>query len=307
MDVIVYLMKNVDYGYEWWTVEPPDYDSEPPYNEDGPAPRDEEYDARKPLFTANQIDSFDYLNGSESHSVFENVRVTEAEGELSFQVPKRRIHSENLGRWELEVYGKRRWFKEHDDYGEIRFLADGTGLWIPHLFPFEETRANGMPTILDRERCELTITMKSMQTFKPNESPIVLIDTPQGTAIADIRLNIEETYSADRNYFKYFEMQDKPFISQLLGYDERWRSLREYLNDPATSASITDYERMMMSEIPIPEEYLRSQKPNDWTERSRADYDGLAFGTIWVPVDELRRGINSTISFPNFSTSANTT
>ena len=300
-------MKDVDHGYKWWIVEPPDYDGEPPYYEDGPVPLGEEYDARRPLFAASQIDSFDYLNGSESHSLFENVRVIESEGELSFQVPKRRINSENLGKWELEVYGKRRWFKEHDDYGEIRFLADGTGLWIPHLFPFEETDENGMPIILDRERCELTITMKSMQTFEPNGSPIVLIDTSQGTAIADIRLNIEETYGADRNYFKYFEMQGKPFISQLLAYDERWRSLKEYLNDPNTSASITDYERMMVSEIPIPEEYLRTKEPNDWTERSRADYDGLAIGTIWVPVDELRRGIDATISFPNLSTSANHT
>jgi hypothetical protein len=289
-------MISPEHDNQWWTVEPPEYDLEP-----GDAVSvEDEYLARKMPYTTEQLAKLEYLNGTQSHPLFENVRVIEEDGELSFSVPKRFIDTPSHGKWELEAYGRRRWFKEHDDYGEIRFLANGTALWIPHLYPFEETTEQGVPLIPDRERCALTVTLKSMQTFEPNDSPNVMIETPRGSLSADINLNIEISYGGDRNYFELFEMLGKPLVSQLVTYDDRWHSLAAYLEDPATPEAIEQYHLMMLDRVPMPETYLRSKEPNDWTERTPSGHSGEAFGEVWVPVDELRRGINADISFPLF-------
>lgn len=287
-----------EYDTQWWQVEPPEYELEPSDFE--PVDAEDEYLARTAPYTREQLSSLEYLDGTQSHPLFKHVRITEEDGELSFSVPKRFVDSPNHGKWELEVYGKRRWFKEHDDYGEIRFLGDGTALWIPNLYPFEETTEDGLPLIPDRERCEVIVTMKSMQTFDPDESPDVLIETPNGSLFADTHLNIEETYGADRNYFSWFEMLGKPFVAQLVTYDDRWRSLTAYLKDPATPETMEQYHLMMLDRVSMPDDYLRSKEPNDWTQRSPSEHTDQAFGRVLVPVDELRRGIEADISFPIF-------
>lgn len=301
MDFIL-VMTGSEHANLWWQVEPPDYEYEPA-DDLTPDSLEDRYDARIVRYTTNQLDSFDYLDGSGSHQLFDNVNISEVEGELSFSMPKRFVNSANLGKWALEVNGGRKWFKEHDDFGTIRFLANGTALWIPHLYPFEETDETGLPLILDRERCELTVSMTSMQIFEPDESPEVVITTPHATIGADDVINIEYTYGTDKNYYRQFMMQQKPLVSQLVSYDQRWRDLTAYLGDPTTPEKIEDYPKIMLGRVAMPEEYVRSKKPNDWTQRAISGHPGTAFGTAWVPVDELRRGIEADISFPNLSTS----
>lgn len=250
-------------------------------------------------YSQELLDTFSFRDGAGIFPLFDNVQIVEQEGELSFTVPRRYLDAGNLGKWELDVYGRRRWFKEHDDYGSTVFFASGKGIWAPHLFPFEEITDQGLPVIPDQERCQIIVSMKPMHACFPDEDPKIALSTPAGNLIGKDDLNLEISYGTEKSYYEWFKMIGRPLVSQLLVYGKQWKSFTDYLNDPETPGSMDDYDKILDQEMPIPQEYLQSTEPLDWTKRPNSDYESTAFGQIWIPVSILRRGAEATISFPN--------
>lgn len=131
----------------------------PIYNEDPTHFGIEEY-------AGESASAVNYLDGAEKHELFANVIVSETDHGVRFDVPPRIVSAPDIGKFVLTAYGARRWFKERDDYGEIRTWqsltdpSEGGQIWIPHLYPFEEVDEKGLPLIRDIERCRLTIELQ---------------------------------------------------------------------------------------------------------------------------------------------------
>lgn len=285
---------------QWWKVEPPDYDFEPREDDGVPVDVDGLEPNNQPNIAA--YDRRNNLEGTESCPLFTNVRIVEENGSLRFDVPKRFIDTPEDGKWSLEVFGRRRWFKERDDYGDIRFLKNGCAIWVPHLFPFEDMDEQELPTIRDRERCEVTVCLQPPIDSYVDKPLQVAIKTPQGEFLAH---ESPESYNADGvSYFTEFTWNGKPLVSDLVTYPERrWTSLREYLREMKPNLSAQEYDAIMCGEPSANEDiapFLAQDHPGDWWEREKSGYTSAAFGSIWVPVDLLRKGIEADISFPCF-------
>ena len=61
------------------------------------------------------------IHDGESLPLFENVRVVEDENGLRFHEPSRTLDTTEHGKWAFELYGRRQWLKERDEYGEVRY------------------------------------------------------------------------------------------------------------------------------------------------------------------------------------------
>lgn len=280
----------------WWNVEPPDYDREPAADE---LPAGAGYYEFGSDLNADPSAKREYLDGRQVHPLFQDVRLIEENDGVRLEVPKRYIDTPADGKWAFEIRGKQRWFKEHDDFGAFRLTQSGVTLWIPHLFPFEETNEAGLPVILDRERCELTV---SLQPIGENNTDVTTaqVETQFGTLTADEAPGSYNQYQI--LFFTDFEYQGVPLRADLVTYpDFRWSSLGQYLQEKDPTTSQAKYDAIMLGNLPLPEEYSAQDRPDDWSERQPSRYAGTASGTIWVPLDEIRRGIESTLSFPCFS------
>lgn len=246
-----------------------------------------------------------FLSGHEDISAFDGVVITETEGNLSFSVPPRFINAGNNGIWKLEVSGTRQWLKERDNYGEIRFLADDSGaIWVPHLFPFEEVDDNGLPTILDRERCKVTITLDPLTSRPPQLLPDISLAT--GTGSFSAVEAIEYHNPEGTVYFTEFCADTQPLRALRVSYpDNPWDSFSDYL---AHVAPDQDVEMLLFNGlhgrseevVAYAREFYRLRQPHPWYHWDPSEYTGSAFGSIWVPVDELRKGVAATITFPCF-------
>ena len=173
-------------------------------------------------------------------------------------------------------------------------------LWIPHLFPFEDTDSKGLPLILDRERCSFTVRL---QPLSENDgiNATAAVTTAQGVLLAH---ESPESYNPDfTRYFNEFSFSNKLLLADEVTYPEkRWNTLEEYYRDNGLTIDYLQWRVDMLNNvIPIPDEYDAQFEPNEWEKREPADVTGQAFGEIWVPVDSLRRGIDAEISFPCFA------
>lgn len=278
----------------WWLVEPPDQYFDPP--EDEP-PEDTDFVLERQLL--REARGLECLDGTQAHPMFENVQVIEENDGLRFRVPRRLIETPTAGKWIFEIYGRRKWFKERDDFGDVRFTVSGDCLWIPHLFPFEETNADGLPLILDRERCEVMVTLQQAED-NADIATTAAIKTQFGELSAQ-----ESALSYNPEFIRYFdefEFQGKPLVADTVTYPpHRWESLEHYFREMHPDMDSETYYSILLGQLPFPEEYGAQFEPNDWQERERSGFSGTAFGSIWVPVDELRRGIEADISFPCFA------
>jgi hypothetical protein len=289
---------------QWWKVEPPDYDFEPP-EQDGVF---EDVDRLESIDQLNiaTYDRRNNLEGTGSNRLFANVRVIEENGSLRFNVPRRFVDTPEDGKWSLEVSGGRRWFKERDDFGVVRFLKNGNSIWVPHLFPFEDTDDQGLPIILDRERCEVTVSLQPPIGLYVDKPLNVTIETREGKFSAG---ESPDSYNvAGISYFTEYTWDGKPLVSDLVTYPERrWPSLQIYLQEMKPNVSADEYDAIMCGEPSADEgiaPYLAQYQPGDWFDRESSGYGGTAFGTIWVPVEMLRDNrIVADISFPCFSES----
>ena len=102
-------------------------------------------------------------------------------------------------------------------------------LWIPHLFPFEDTDSKGLPLILDRERCSFTVRL---QPLSENDgiNATAAVTTAQGVLLAH---ESPESYNPDfTRYFNEFSFSNKLLLADEVTYPEkRWNTLEEYYRD----------------------------------------------------------------------------
>lgn len=235
--------------------------------------------------------------------MFTGVEITEAGDTLRFRTAPRIIDAHELGKYILKITGSRQRFKEHDDYGEIRFTGSGTSLWIPHLYPFEELDEAGLPLIKDRERCNVTVSLEPLQFT--DEAQEVTIATPNGEFTAG---ESPESYNPwGILYFSEFNAIGRALVSDLVTYPEmQWPTLAEFFAAELPDHSYHDYLQGPGSmDESLLEPYNRQFEPKNWRARKPSGFQGNAFGSIWVPVDELRAGIiEASIIFPALAQSS---
>ncbi len=238
------------------------------------------------------------LDGASDLPLFEGVIIIDTEENLGFSVPERYINTSKYGKFILEIDGDWHRFKERDDYGAIRTTQSGKSLWIPHLYPFEETDERGLPLILDRERCKLHVSLQLISGHT-NISPAVSIQTPQAKLTAN---QGEESYNGSwKSYFNEFELDGTPLRADFVAYPKRrWHLFVDYVNEMNPTMTSDDFMASMLGKLPFPDEFLNQDRPDNWQARPPADLIGTAFGSVWVPIDDLRRGIDAAISFPCF-------
>jgi hypothetical protein len=238
--------------------------------------------------------------------LFKNVVIAQDDEGVRFSVPERILRSEKFGSFALNVYGEVEYFKEHDHYGQIRTLQRDGGImcavWAPHLFPFEEVDpVTHLPDILDRERCSFVATLHREQEGEQSAPhPYELaIHSPRGifAAIPDMG----QSYSG-HDVFNEFHWYLHRAVGQHVEWpDETPPSTADFLADLMVSDP-DRFNRIMQGEETMPAEFEKAHEPLDYrTRESWANESGLqAFGAIWVPVDELRRGIEAEVEFPMF-------
>lgn len=200
-----------------------------------------------------------YLDGTQPHPMFLDVRIEETEHGVGFNVPKRIIDTPHNGKWIFDIFGGRRWFKERDDYGNIRFTQSGISIWVPHLYPFEETDEHGLPRIPDRERCAVQIRLQPFNT-RDGTFTEVGVSTPNALLTGQ-ESALSFNYESIR-FFDEFTQTGKPLISELVTWHQT--------------------------------------EPDPWYLRQPSGFKGSAFGEMYIPIDELRRGVDAEISFPCF-------
>jgi hypothetical protein len=106
------------------------------------------------------------------------------------------------------------------------------------------------------------------------------------------------------SFFTEFEFSGRPLISDVVTFPERrWNFFDDFLKDKGITLTNGEYRDIRLGKTPFPEgeEYFAQDNPHDWQEREPSGYQGPAFGSIWVPIDGLRYGIEANISFPEFS------
>ncbi len=288
----------------WQQVEPPDTEQEPwsapyPFSLDD----DEAMNWYGPVDLALWLNKGEHLDSNQPRPLFAEVNITESGDTLRFETKPRIIDARELGHYILRVTGKRKLFKEHDDYGDIRFTSTGTSLWIPHLYPFEEVDETGLPLIKDRERCDVTVSLEPLQFT--NEAQEATISSPNGEFTAG---EAPESYNPwGVLYFSEFNAIGRALVSDLVTYPEmRWLTLAEFFAAELPDLDYYDYFRHPESvDKNLLEPYHRQFEPKNWRVRKLSGYKGNAFGSIWVPLDELRAGtIDASIIFPTLAGSA---
>ena len=273
-------------GYRWWDVEPPEDEESLPFDE----------------AAHDSVSAVERLDGASPHKLFDNVVVIEEADGVRFEAPRRLIETKNHGRWQLRVYGARRWFKEVDHYGEIRFTQSGEVLWIPHLYPFEELDGDNLPIIRDRERCALTVELSKYQGEMPEpDKSEVCIDTPKAGYVACESI---ESYNPNGlRYYDEFATESLRLIVRIVTYPERqWQMYADYADSHPDAPSLYDILNSGGS-LTMPAEYTAQDLPNAWYDRERRELSPTgAFGRIYVPVDMLRHGAldDVMIRFPMF-------
>jgi len=267
----------------------------PAYNEDPPHFGPEEH--------MDSASTARYLDGAEQHELFANVIVSESDNGLRFDVPPRIVLAPSVGKFVLTAYGARRWFKERDDYGEIRTWqsltdpSEGGQIWIPHLYPFEEVDEKGLPVIKDVERCKLTIELQGYGHAGQEVPPLeVSVHTDDDVLTASEN---EASYNPfGEYYFIDFSSINRSVHAEVVEYPEIiYHTLGDYLDDKGMSA---DYFDIMTRKKDIPEEFTRQFVPNDWNARKSSTFLSSATGEIYVPMHMLATGIEAGISFPAF-------
>ncbi len=289
---------------EWQQVEPPDTEQEPwsapyPFSLD-----DEEAETLYgPVGLALWLHKEGYLDSNRPQPLFSDVKITESGDTLHFDTEPRILDAHTLGTYVLRVSGNRRLLKEHDDYGEIRSTTDGASLWIPHLYPFEELDETGLPLIKDRERCNVTVSLEPLQFT--SEAQEATISSPNGEFIAG---EAPESYNPwGIFYFSEFNAIGRSLVSDLVTYPEmRWPTLAEFFAAELPELDYYGYSRRPESvNKNLLEPYYRQFEPKNWRVRKPSGHKGNAFGSIWVPVNELRAGaIDASIIFPALTQSS---
>lgn len=275
--------------------------------EELPASPEELEETYPPDETANKIFRGEFYDGSKMVSLFDGAVVTEDENGVGFIVPERLITSKvHEGVFGLEVSGKLRYFKEHDDFGHTRFLQrDGqitAAIWAPHLYPFESVDPKtNLPTILDRERCLVNISLRSLSEEQevPHRCEIA-IHTAEGifAALPDIGTS----YGSGQNYYTEFHW----FEHDAIAHHVEWPNVESpSVTDFLAELLVIDpdrYSRLTSGQEDLPHVFTYGHTLLDY--RTRKPWDNgnkmQAFGEIWVPIDELRRGIDAKIEFPDF-------
>lgn len=279
----------------WWDVEPPEYEFEPIDPETL-----EPEDAREPDFEASFTG--EYLDGNLGHNLFAHASIIETDRTVELRVPPRIVVTQNLGKWILRVEGYRQWFKEHDDYGNVRFESTGQGFWNAHKYPFEETDTEGLPVILDRERSNVLVSLQEIDRYRTNISPTIKVETDYGTFTSqhDSEFFNDEATS----YFHYFVEAGKKSRMWAVQYPVGWQGRRESNEDYITrllengETERAAYFAKHGKDRPSRPE---NHQPFDYRTRSEAVRDYDDGGVPYVALEDIRRvSLNATISFPSF-------
>jgi len=227
-------------------------------------------------------------------NLFNDVQITELDGSLSFYVPEREIEIAGNGVWKFWAEGHRQWAKEHDDYGDVRFLRSGLAFWTPGMYPFEEIDTTGMPVILDQERCKMTVQLQPVLDSRATTT--CRIQSQNGSYFA--KESASSYNAAGINFFDEFEQLGRPMTAQIVEFPEiKWPSLSAYAQDEATRFTEDDYANALLGNGPIPYEYEQQFIPYDYRRRETWQAENNAFGQVWVPVDRLLTGNQATVSF----------
>ncbi|MFZ1248862.1 MAG: hypothetical protein WAQ24_00910 [Candidatus Saccharimonadales bacterium] len=274
-------MSEVASDYQWWSIEPPCDDDQLPYD----------------YAQDSASSAVPMLDGTQAHALFENPSVIKDEHGLRFEVPRRLVDTLYHGKWTLTVFGRHRWFKDIDEYGATRFTTGGKALWVPHLYPFEETDQDNLPLIRDRERCSVTVQMTKYAGVMPEPYPgAVEVVTNSDTLTARESPDSYNPYG--NRYFTEFKSVLPLILREVTFPELQWPSYSDYYESHPNAPSLMD---VMDDKAPMPKEFTDQFEPNDWRSRKRVQYSGAAFGTIWVPVEDLWRGkIAAQIRFPMF-------
>ena len=241
--------------------------------------------------------------------LFRNVVITDDEYGVRFDTPERIVDSQLYGSFALRVYGELRYFKEHDDYGEIRFLHQAgeisDAIWLPHLYPFESVDADtNLPTIVDRERCSFIVSLGRIEDGpKPAPYPReIAIHSSQGifAALPDMG-----SFDSEEDYYTEFHWVEHGAIAQRVEWpSDEPPSVTDFLGE-LLATDVGRYNRILSGEEELPKAFEKSHEPLDFRTRlTWVNETGLqATGSIWVPVEELRRGIDADIEFVMFDDS----
>lgn len=205
------------------------------------------------------------INGSAPVGLFERVQIIEGAESYGFVVPPRNLEMPYHDIWQLEVSGWVQWFKQLSDFGDVRFTNKGDAGWIPHVFPFEDVDERGLPVILDRERASVNIKLTRLLVPQGSCQPEELwLETPYGAFTGHQSIEMWYCWGGDEGIiaFDEFLVQNKKLYAEKVVFDPNPKSL--------------DFEL---------------EGKNDWSGQEH-------FGSIWVPMDLLRAGINPLITFP---------
>ena len=175
-------------------------------------------------------------------------------------------------------------------------------LWAPHLYPFENVSSiTHLPEVLDRERCSFAMTV---QRIEDGQVPVprpreVGIHTAQGIFAA--LPNIGLSYPGTDMYDEFQWFGHNAVCQNLEWSDTAPPSITDFLG----KLSVSDPKRLdlvLSGKEELPYEFEKSRMPLDYRTRTPWDNeDGhQAFGAIWVPVDELRHGIDAQVEFVMF-------
>jgi hypothetical protein len=246
------------------------------------------------------------VNAAHRIDLFSNVVVAEDDHGVRFKTPERILESEKYGSFAFSVSGQEEHFKEHDHYGQIRFLQRDNevsgGIWVPHLFPFEDVSPHThLPDILERQRCSFVMTLRKLEEgARSAPHPYeVAIHAQQGifAAMPNIGLSLP-----GQDTFDEFHWYTHDAIGQRVEWPvETPPSVVEFLGELMVSDP-ERFHRLVRDEEDMPDEFEKSREPLGYETREpwANESELQAFGAIWTPVDELRRGIDAQVEFVMF-------
>lgn len=288
----------------WWEVEPPDHEHEPPTCS---ADEDEEIleccdewlegidvvpdgvryieyvNARAYFEDYSQgLSGIDILDATQSHDLFSGVVIMD---DGSFIVPERYVKTPDGGIWKFDIHGRRKTFKDRDEYGEVRFFESGKSVWIPHLYPFEETDEKGLPLIRDRERCELEVTLTKVEGR--DVYPVFTEITVNGQLYGAEQ--DPNSLMNDNRRFNEFAGVTTELRAEVVTFPEmRWPNLWQYCVAKYSDNAATKFQNIMDGKEGIPDEYSAQNRPEPWQDRVPSELTGTAIGSIWVATDDIR-------------------
>ena len=248
----------------------------------------------------------EFVDISQPFPLFEGASVIEIDDRSLLDVPTRYVRTERYGDWSLNVRGESKWFKEHDDYGQIRFAQSGKIFWIPHVYPFEPTDSHtDMPVIVDRERLEVWIEME--QQAESKETPALNFELHLDTDYGHCASVPEEgAYYGSNPYgsflrFDTFFYENMPLYVQdvQIATHERGISAEDYLMNVYRKSGDTAMDEAMRG--PMPDHVGLKHSYNHHSERESFISDNHHFGALWVPVADIRGGtLRADVTFPMF-------